>query len=186
MAEDKKQKQEKQEKPQKQPEQVKESKRPQELSNETLIRILGFDIPGSKCLYPGLTRIKGVSWTISNIICLKTGISRNKRILELSKPEIQKIESVLQNLEIPDYQKNRRNDVETGKTTHLFGSDLDVAKDFDIKRQKKMKSYVGIRHAAGQPVRGQRTRSHFRKKKVQKVGKKATMTTTKVGGKASK
>jgi ribosomal protein S13 len=28
-----------------------------------------------------------------------------------------------------------------------------------------MKSYKGIRHSAGQPVRGQRTRSHFRAKK---------------------
>ena len=28
---------------------------------------------------------------------------------------------------------------------------------------KKIKSYKGWRHAMGQPVRGQRTRSHFRK-----------------------
>jgi len=28
---------------------------------------------------------------------------------------------------------------------------------------KKMKSYKGWRHSLGQPVRGQRTRSHFRK-----------------------
>jgi small subunit ribosomal protein S13 len=28
-----------------------------------------------------------------------------------------------------------------------------------------MKCYRGIRHSAGQPVRGQKTRSHFRKNK---------------------
>ena len=43
---------------------------------------------------------------------------------------------------------------------------------------KRLKLYKGMRHAAGQPVRGQRTRSHFRrgtavgvKSKTTKVGK---------------
>lgn len=152
----------------------KERRRPSEDErSETLIRILGFDIPGSKNIYTGLTRIKGISWAISNAVCLKLGIPRNKRIQELSKPEIQKVETFLKELPVYDYQKNRRSDLETGKTGHFYGSDLDVLKDFDIKRQKKIRSYVGLRHAQGQPVRGQRTRSHFRKKKVVKAGKKA-------------
>jgi len=176
MAEDKKKQEKQEKKPAKQEkvQEVKEKRRPSEDERtETFIRILGFDIPGSKNIYTGLTRIKGISWTISNAVCLKLGIPRNKRIQELAKADIQKIESFLKELDVYDYQKNRRNDLETGKTSHYFGSDLDVLKDFDIKRQKKMKSYVGIRHAAGQPVRGQRTRSHFRKKKIVKAGKKA-------------
>ena len=42
---------------------------------------------------------------------------------------------------------------------------------------KKIKSYRGVRHSQRQPVRGQRTRSHFRKgksmgvSKAKKVGK---------------
>ena len=59
--------------------------------------------------------------------------------------------------------KNRRSDPETGVTSHLYGSDLDMKKEFDIKRMKKIKSYKGIRHTMKLPVRGQRTRSHFRK-----------------------
>ena len=39
-----------------------------------------------------------------------------------------------------------------------------MKKDFDIRRLKKIRSYKGVRHTSGQPVRGQRTRSHFRKK----------------------
>jgi small subunit ribosomal protein S13 len=37
-----------------------------------------------------------------------------------------------------------------------------MVKEFDIKRMKQIKSYKGMRHSLKQPVRGQRTRSHFR------------------------
>jgi len=49
---------------------------------------------------------------------------------------------------------------------------------------KKIKSYKGIRHVAGLPVRGQRTKSHFRKnarksggikKKIKSTEKKLEM-----------
>jgi len=45
--------------------------------------------------------------------------------------------------------------------------------EFDIKRLKKIKSYRGLRHVLGQPVRGQRTRGHFRKNKAVGVTGKA-------------
>jgi len=172
MAEQKQPKEQKQEKkPVEKPskEKTEKDKREQQL-NEVLVRILGFDVPGSRNIYAGLTRIKGVSWSISNIVCLKLGLNRMKKISELTKPEIQKIEEFLRNMNIPIFMKNRRTDVEEGKTSHLLGTDLDITKDFDIKRLKKIRAYKGVRHAAGQPVRGQRTKSHFRKNKVAGVG----------------
>jgi small subunit ribosomal protein S13 len=173
MAEDKQDK--KQEKKQAAKQEKKEEKKNprQEERLESLIRIYGFDIPGSRNIYVGLTYIKGISWSISNAVCLKLGIAKNKKIQELSKDEIKKIEHFLENLDVLTFMKNRRFDPETGKTSHLYGSDLDISKEFDIKRLKAMKSYRGIRHAAGQPVRGQRTKSHFRRKKTAIVGKKA-------------
>jgi small subunit ribosomal protein S13 len=171
MAEEKKQEQKKQEKKLEQTKKKAEKPVKEDL-HESLIRIYSYDIPGSKQLYPGLTRIKGVSWTISNAICLISKIPRNKRISELSKDEIKQIETLLDNINIPDFLKNRRADPTTGKTDHIIGTDLDITKDFDIKRLKKMKSYVGVRHSLGQPVRGQRTRSHFRKNKIAAVGAK--------------
>jgi small subunit ribosomal protein S13 len=173
MAEPKEQKQEK--KPEKKPvekpskEKSEKDKREQQL-NEVLVRILGYDVPGSRNIYTGLIRIKGVSWSISNATCLKLGLDRAKKIMDLTKPEIQKIEHFLKNMNIPDYMKNRRTDIEEGKTAHLLGTDLDISKDFDIKRLRKIKAYKGVRHALGQPVRGQRTKSHFRKNKVAGVG----------------
>lgn len=143
------------------------AKRPQqEESREVLVRIFSYDIPGSKNLLSGLTRIKGISWAISNAVCLKLSMPKSKKISELTKEEIKKIEEFLPNISVPDFMKNRRLDRETGKTTHLYGSNLDIVKEFDIKRLKKIKSYRGIRHTLKLPVRGQRTRSHFRINKV--------------------
>ncbi|MBS3077822.1 30S ribosomal protein S13 [Candidatus Pacearchaeota archaeon] len=145
-------------------EKKKQSMRHEEESEEMLIRISGYDIPGSKKLLAGLTRIKGVGWAISNAACLKLGFSRDKKIAELSKDEIKKIEEFLKNPSVHDYMKNRQKDEETGETHHFVGTDLEMRKDFDIRKMKKIRSYKGIRHTSGQPVRGQRTRSHFRKK----------------------
>ena len=150
----------------------KKSKRPAEQQTEMLIRILSYDIPGSRNLYAGLTRIKGVSWSISNAICHKLKMDKNKKISELSREEIDKIEDFLSNPDFLDFLKNRRSDPVSGKISHLIGSDLDIAKDFDLKRLKKIKSYKGIRHAAKLPVRGQRTRSHFRTKNKNAAGMK--------------
>lgn len=151
--------------------QKKEHKEQREQELDTLIRIFGYDLPGSKNLYAGLTRIKGVSWALSNAICNKFKLPKLKKVSELSKADIEKIESFLKELPIPDFLKNRRFDPETGETKHYYGSDLDIRKEFDIKRLKKIRSYRGIRHSAGLPSRGQKTRSHFRNKD-QQVGVK--------------
>jgi small subunit ribosomal protein S13 len=170
MAEDNKAIKELEGKKAKAPEEKKKEHRPETIQEESLIRILGYDIPGSRNIYAGLTRIKGVSWSISNAVCLKLGFPRNKRISELSKQEIEKIESFFMNIKIPAYLMNRRIDPETGAVGHFYSTDLDMKREFDIKRMKKIKSYKGVRHSSGQPVRGQRTRSHFRAKKKAGTG----------------
>jgi len=131
-----------------------------------LVRILSKDIKGTKKTYRGLCSIKGISWAFSNAVCRLAGIDKNKKIQELSQEEIKKIESLISNPEkIPFYLKNRREDRIDGRTKHIYGADLDLQTEFDIKRLKKIKAYKGVRHASGQPVRGQRTKSHFRHNK---------------------
>lgn len=166
MAEKQETKPEKQKKPEKveKPKAEKPKRVEEREEHEVLVRIFGYDIPGSKNLYTGLTRIKGVSWTIANALCIKLGFPRGKKVVELSKADIQKIEKFLETLPVYDFLKNRRTDIETGQTAHYYGTDLDMKRDFDIKRLREIKSYRGIRHALKQPSRGQRTRSHFRTK----------------------
>ena len=140
----------------------------------SIIRILQTDIPGNKNLLTGLTYIKGVSWSISNALCILLKYNPLKKIAELSEEEIERITEFLKgNKEgMPDFLKNRRIDFETGETSHLIGNELDMKKEFDIRRLKKIRSYRGLRHAFGHPTRGQRTRSNFRSKKRQAVGVK--------------
>jgi len=130
---------------------------------EMLIRILSTDIPGNFKIYHGLTRIKGVSWAFSNAVCNSLKIDKSKKISELSENDIAKIIEFIKSPKIPEWLLNRRKEEETGVSRHLVTADLDFAKDADIRKMKKIKSYKGWRHAMGQPVRGQRTRSHFRK-----------------------
>lgn len=147
---------------------------------ERIIRILQTDIDGKKQIYAALTKIKGVSWSLSNAVCKKLNLERRKKIGSLSQEEIKKVEEFIRNPHVPEFLFNRRKDLESGRNMHLIGSDLDLRKEFDIKRLKKIKSYRGLRHALGQPTRGQRTRSHFRAKgksvgvtKKSKIGKKS-------------
>jgi small subunit ribosomal protein S13 len=149
----------------KKPEKAEKPGRPEQKNrDEILVRILSTDIPGSRNIYTGLTRIKGVSWGISNAICYKLGIDKSRKIQTLNADEIKKISDFIKNPILPEFMLNRRKDFETGITGHFVGSDLDLKKEFDIKRLKKIRSYRGLRHATGQPTRGQRTRSHFRVK----------------------
>ncbi len=145
---------------------MEEKKQILEKQAEAIIRIFDQDIPVNKNIYVGLTKIKGVSWAVSNAICVKLGLDKRMKVEELDKETITKIEKMLSNLEIPDFLKNRKYDLETGENKHLLTTDLDITREFDIKRLKKIKSYRGIRHALGLPVRGQRTRSHFKRKKI--------------------
>lgn len=137
---------------------------------ERIVRILSKDIEGKMKVYPGLAKIKGVSWGISNAACKKLNIDKNRKIGSLTEEEIKRVSEFLKKPTLPIFIFNRRKDFETGDDRHLVGTDLELQKDLDIKRLKKIKSYKGIRHVAGLPVRGQRTRSHFRKNKKKGSG----------------
>lgn len=145
--------------------------------DERVIRILSRDIEGGMKMYSGLTKIKGISWGLSNAVCKALKIDKNRKIGSLTNEEIKKIIEFIKNPKIPTYMLNRRADFKTGEDKHLVSSDLDLQNEFDIKRLKKIKSYKGYRHMGGLPLRGQRTRSNFRKNRrkgtgIKKKGKK--------------
>lgn len=149
-----------------------------------IVRILSKDIEGNMKIYPGLTKVKGISWSFSNALCKLLKIDKKRKIGSLSKEEIEKISNFIKNPEIPKQLMNRRDDFETGENKHLIGSDLELQKEFDIKKLKKIKSYKGYRHMSGLPLRGQRTRANFRKNKSKGVGikKKKKPSAVQTGG----
>ena len=141
----------------------------------SIIRIVQTDIPGNKNLLTGLTYIKGISWTISNAICKLLDLDPSMKIADLGDENTKKIIDFLDNPSLPVHLINRRKDFESGEDSHLIGTKLDMKKEFDIRRLKKIRSYRGLRHAFGHPSRGQRTKAHFRakgKKKAVGVKKK--------------
>ena len=138
-----------------------------------LVRIANTDLDGEKKLLFALRRIKGVNTMMANALCKITGYDPDKKVGELKKEEITKIEDILSTPiknGIPVWMLNRRKDPETGSTTHLISNDLIFTRNNDIKRLKKIRSYRGTRHQHGLPSRGQRTKSNFRKNKGKVVG----------------
>jgi small subunit ribosomal protein S13 len=159
---------------------IQQSKETNQKQEERIVRILSQDIEGKMRLYAGLARIKGLSWGMSNAICKILGLDKNRRIGSLTNEEIKKISDLIKNTsKVPSFLLNRRVDFSSGEDIHLIGSDLELQRDFDIKRLRQMRSYRGYRHALGLPLRGQRTKSNFRKNRGKGVGIKKKKKTTK-------
>lgn len=143
--------------------------------SKQIVRIINKDLFGHIQLCTALSKIQGIGYSFSNAVCNVLEFPKTKKIGTLEKEEIKKIEDVIKNPEkykIPSYIFNRRKDMETGKDKHIITSDLKLTKEFDIKRLRKIKCYRGMRHSWGLPVRGQKTKGHFRKGKSMGVKKK--------------
>ena len=137
-----------------------------------IVRIGDADVIGNKTLYYALRQVTGVSFMMANAVCIVSGLERNTQIGSLSDDQVKKIEALLKNPQgVPNWLFNRKKDVDSGVDKHLISADLKFQNDLDVKMMKKIKSYKGIRHAMGQPVRGQKTRSHFRTGKALGVQK---------------
>ena len=138
-----------------------------------IVRIANTDLDGNKSIYHALRKVKGINFMFSHMVCALAGIDKHKKAGYLSEEEINRISEVIKNplkFGAPEYMLNRRFDYTTGESTHLIGGDLKFTVESDIKRMKMIKCYRGIRHALGLPVRGQRTRSNFRKNKGKVLG----------------
>ena len=128
-----------------------------------IVRIADADVIGTKTLYYALRKVTGVSFMMANAVCIVSGLGRDTLVGSLSDEQLKKLETLLKNPNgIPAWLYNRRRDVDTGIDKHLIAADMKLQNEFDIKIMKKNKSFKGIRHSMGQPVRGQKTRSHFR------------------------
>ena len=110
-------------------------------------RIIGIDIPDNKRLEISLTYIYGIGRYRSNEIISKLKLDPNMRARNLSEDDIAKISALLQS----DY---------------ILEGDLRRQVQNNIKRLIAIHSYRGMRHKLGLPVRGQRTHTNARTRKV--------------------
>ena len=148
------------------------------------VRIANTDLDGNKTIGQSLTKIKGIGFMFSNAICRTASIDTTRKTGYLDDSEVSRIDDIIKDpskFKIPSWLFNRKRDPEDNADKHIIGSNLTFTQDNDIKMMKKIKSYKGIRHMLGLPVRGQRTRSNFRRNKGKVMGVKRKDTSKSAG-----
>lgn len=149
-----------------------------------LVRLIDVDIHGNKPLRVGMCRVKGVSHALANAVCKIKNLDPQKQIGYFTDKELEGVEDVIKNplkYDIPVFMLNRRRDFETGQDKHIISSEVPLTKELDVKRMRMMRSYKGHRHGKNLPVRGQRTKAHFRHGASLGVAKKKTVSSKPAG-----
>ena len=110
-----------------------------------MARIAGVDIPRNKRVEISLTYIYGIGKSTSNEILEKANINKDTKVKDLTEEEVGKIRTIVDEYKIEG---------ELRKEIRL-----------NIKRLLDIKSYRGLRHRNGLPVRGQKTKTNARTRK---------------------
>ena len=118
-----------------------------------MARIAGVEITNDKKIVVSLQEIYGIGEKKSKEICKGSKIDENTIVSEILEGDLDKIRAYI--------DKNLQTEGELRQK--IFR---------DIKRLKDIRSYRGLRHKLGLPVRGQRTRhnAHTRKGRSKPVG----------------
>lgn len=111
-----------------------------------MARIAGVNIPTNKRVIIALTYIHGIGRTTAVQIADKLGIPHTARVQDLTDEEVLRIR-------------------ETIDSDHQVEGDLRRNTAMNIKRLMDLRSYRGLRHRNGLPVRGQRTHTNARTRK---------------------
>ena len=111
-----------------------------------MARIASVVIPSEKQVETALTYIYGIGPTTSKAILAEAKIAPTTRVKDLTEADEQKL-----------------NDIISSK--YSVEGDLKRLVTNNIKRLKDINSYKGLRHKAGLPVNGQRTRTNARTRK---------------------
>ncbi|MDP7012014.1 MAG: 30S ribosomal protein S13 [Verrucomicrobiota bacterium] len=122
-------------------------------------RILGIDIPANKRIDVALRSIYGIGPTISVEVLANAKIDPAVRSHTLSEDDLATIAKAIQSTVVRSEQTRTENG------TILVEGDLRRKITEDLKRLKSIKTYRGMRHARGLPVRGQRTQTNARTRK---------------------
>ncbi|MBI4181884.1 MAG: 30S ribosomal protein S13 [Candidatus Aenigmarchaeota archaeon] len=141
---------------------------------ERIIRFVETNVDGGKPVERAIQRVRGVGPMYAHAVVAIAGVG-GRKLIDLSEEETKMLVDVIQHPEqhgIPSWMYNRRLDPTTGGTSHLTASALELTQKTDLNTMKRMRTYKGVRHGLGLPVRGQRTRSSFRKGKTVGVMKK--------------
>ena len=111
-----------------------------------MARIAQVTLPNEKQIWIALTSVYGIGRTFSKAILAKAKIDPTTRVKDLTEAEEQKLNEII-------------------AASYNVEGDLKRVVTNNIKRIKDINSYKGLRHKAGLPVNGQRTRTNARTRK---------------------
>jgi len=147
-----------------------------------IVRLAGKDLRGSLPLRRAIVSVKGIGINLGEVIsviaCAQLGVTEESMVGELSEQQVERLEHILKNpmeFGVPLRMLNRQKDLVTGNSIHLIGSDLTFTVRQDIDHEKDSNTWKGYRHAYGQKVRGQHTRSTGRTGMTVGVMRKAVL-----------
>ena len=115
-----------------------------------MARIAGVVLPADKQVHIGLTYIYGIGPKHASTILAAAKVEPTTLVKDLTEAEEQKIRDII--------------DAE-----YTVEGDLQRLVTNNIKRLKDVNAYRGLRHKAGLPTRGQRTRTNARTRKGRAV-----------------
>ena len=124
-----------------------------------MARISGVTIPSEKQVQIALTYIYGIGPKFASDILAAAKVEPTTRVKDLTEAEEQRLRDVID-------------------TEYTVEGDLQRQVTNNIKRLKDVASYRGLRHKAGLPVRGQRTRTNAKTRKGKGVAQKKAATKT--------
>ncbi|MEI6053824.1 MAG: 30S ribosomal protein S13 [Candidatus Saccharibacteria bacterium] len=111
-----------------------------------MARISGVTIPSEKQVQIALTYIYGIGPKFAQSILAAAKVEPTTRVKDLTEAEEQRLREIID-------------------SNYTVEGDLQRQVTNNIKRLKDVNSYRGLRHKAGLPVRGQRTRTNARTRK---------------------
>jgi small subunit ribosomal protein S13 len=124
-----------------------------------MARISGIDLPKNKRGEIGLTYIFGIGKVTAQNILDASDVDRSVKVEEWDDDQLARIRESVQQI----------------KTEGTLRSEIQT----NIKRLMDIGAYRGIRHRAGLPLRGQRTKNNSRTRK----GKRKTVANKKIAAK---
>tara|TARA_Y100000588_G_C14077730_1_gene848710 strand:- start:160 stop:561 length:402 start_codon:yes stop_codon:yes gene_type:complete len=119
-----------------------------------MARLLGVEIPNNKKLEFGLRYVYGIGPHRAKIITEESGIDPDTRVRDLSEEQLNQLANLI---------SSRMG--EEAENPWLVEGDLRRQITSNMKRLQAIKSYRGLRHQRGLPVRGQRTGTNARTRK---------------------
>ena len=114
-----------------------------------MARISGVDVPVNKPVWIALTYIYGIGRRTSETIVRRARIRAGTRVRDLTDAELARIRDIIER-------------------EHKVEGELRREVALNVSRLREVGSYRGLRHRLGLPVRGQRTHTNARTRRMRR------------------